>query len=138
MEPYCLAAGTILYQAEWSFEEGPGTPSGVTAARAGWLATGHVGRLVAREGLRWGAIYLGLASRQGQAQIRATASGSVVDSMFPADMEAVLLPPVTPAMPKLHGARLVGHRSCRRSRAAGHRAYRKGIIAQGALTTGGS
>jgi len=96
--PYRLASGTIVYQADGRAEEGLGTPSVVTAARAGWLASGHVGRLVAREGQHWGAIYLGLASRQGQAQIRAAASGSVVDSTFPADMEAVLVPPVTPAM----------------------------------------
>jgi hypothetical protein len=93
-----MAEGTIVYQADGRAEEGLGTPSVVTAARAGWLASGHVGRLVAREGQRWGAVYLGLASRQGQSQIRAAASGSVVDSTFPADMEAILVPPVTPAM----------------------------------------
>lgn len=96
--PYRLVSGTIVYQADGRAEEGLGTPSVVTAARAGWLASGHVGRLVAREDQRWGAIYLGLASRQGQAQIRAAASGSVVDSTFPADMEAILVPPVTLAM----------------------------------------
>lgn len=96
--PYRLAPGTIVYQADGRAEEGLGTPSVVTKSRAGWLASGHVGRLVARDGVRWGALYLGMATRQGQAQIRATASGSVVDSTYEDDMSGVIIPPVTPAM----------------------------------------
>lgn len=96
--PYRLAVGSIVYQADGRSEEGLGTPSVVTAAREGWLASGHVGRLVAREGVQFGALYLGLATRQGQAQIRAAASGSVVDSTFVEDMQAVVIPPVTSAM----------------------------------------
>ncbi len=76
----------------------PWTLSVVTRARDGWLASGPVGRLVARDGTRWGAVYLGLASRHGQAQIRAAASGSVVDSTYADDMAAVLVPPVSAAM----------------------------------------
>ena len=97
-EPYRLASGTIVYQADGRAEEGLGTPSVISQSRAGWLASGHVGRLVARDGVRWGPLYLGLATRQGQAQIRATASGSVVDSTFEHDMAGVIIPPVTPAM----------------------------------------
>lgn len=96
--PYRLQAGSIVYQADGRAEEGLGTPSVVTQSRADWLASGHVGRLVAREGVRWGGLYLGLVTRQGQAQIRASASGSVVDSTFVGDMQAVIIPPVTLAM----------------------------------------
>lgn len=96
--PYRLTPGTIVYQADGRAEEGLGTPSVVTESRRGWLASGHVGRLVARPGTQWGALYLGLATRQAQAQIRAAASGSVVDSTFVEDMSAVLMPPVTTAM----------------------------------------
>lgn len=96
--PYKLLPGTIVYQADGRAEEGLGTPSVVTAARAGWLASGHVGRLVAREGARWGAVYLALASVQVQVQVRAAASGSVVDSTYPEDMAGVLVPPVSAAM----------------------------------------
>ena len=96
--PYRLAPGTIVYQADGRAEEGLGTPSVVTSAREGWLASGHVGRLLKRNGTRWGALYLGLATRHGQVQIRASASGSVVDSTFEADMASVIIPPVTLAM----------------------------------------
>lgn len=96
--PYKLLPGTIVYQADGRAEEGLGTPSVVTAARAGWLASGHVGRLVAKEGERWGAVYLGLASAHVQAQIRAAASGSVVDSTYPEDMASILVPPVPTAL----------------------------------------
>lgn len=95
---YRLTAGTIVYQADGRAEEGLGKPSVVTSAREGWLASGHVGRLVARNGTRWGAAYLGLASRHGQAQIKAAASGSVVDSTFVGDMAAVVVPPVGVAL----------------------------------------
>lgn len=98
VEAYRLRPGTVVYQADGRAEEGLGTPGVVTAGRAGWLASGHVGRIVTRPERRWGAVYLGLASRHGQVQIRAAASGSVVDSTFPDDMSAVLLPPVTAAM----------------------------------------
>jgi hypothetical protein len=94
---YRLAAGTIVYQADGRAEEGLGTPAVVTEARDGWLASGHVGRIVAREGVSWGRIYLGLATRHGQAQIRAAASGSVVDSTFESDMAEVLIPEVSGA-----------------------------------------
>lgn len=96
--PYRLAPGTIVYQADGRAEEGLGNPSVVTSARNDWLASGHVGRLVGRDGTRWGALYLGLATRHGQAQIRASASGSVVDSTFEADMASIMIPPVTLAM----------------------------------------
>lgn len=65
---YRLTAGTIVYQADGRAEEGLGTPAVVTAERAGWLARGHVGRLLAREGERWGAVYLGFASRKARAR----------------------------------------------------------------------
>lgn len=97
-DPYRLAPGTIVYQADGRAEEGLGTPSVITQSRTGWLASGHVGRLIARDGVRWGALYLGLATRQGQAQIRATASGSVVDSTYEDDMAGVIIPPIAPAM----------------------------------------
>jgi hypothetical protein len=96
--PYQLSAGTIVYQADGRAEEGLGTPSVITVARDGWLASGHVGRLAAREGVPWGQIYLALASMQCQVQIRATASGSVVDSTFVEDMEQILTPPIPRAV----------------------------------------
>jgi len=118
--PYRLTAGSIVYQADGRAEEGLGTPSVVTRARAGWLASGHVGRLVARDGVPWGAAYLGVASRQGQAQIRAAASGSVVDSTFEEDMAAILVPPVTSVM-AISAQRLGRNRRGGRARTKLHR-----------------
>ena len=85
----------IVYQADGRADEGLGTPSVVVPARMGWFASGHVGRVVAREGVSFGALYLGLAAWQAQVQIRSLASGSVVDSTFEWDMGRVLLPAVT-------------------------------------------
>lgn len=90
---YELRAGWSVYQADGRAEESLGIPAMVTPDREGWLASGHVGRLVPREGTDPGWLYLASRTWHVQAQIKSLASGSVVDSTFPEDMESVVLPP---------------------------------------------
>lgn len=90
---YEVHTGWILYQADGRAEETLGLPAMITRERDGWLASGHVGRVVAHEDVDLGWLYLALRTSCAQIQIKALASGSVVDSTFPFDMETVVLPP---------------------------------------------
>ena len=67
----------------------------VTRDRHGWMASGHVGRVVARPGVDPGWLYLALGSSHARVQIKSKASGSVVDGTYEDDMEAILLPPTS-------------------------------------------
>lgn len=60
-----------------------------------WLASGHVGKLVAKDAADAGRLYLAFQSPHAQMQLKAFASGSVVDATFPADAENVILSPLT-------------------------------------------
>jgi hypothetical protein len=63
-------------------------------------------RLIPREGVRPGAVWLGVATPQVQAQIEALSFGSVVDHMNPWDVEAVLVGAVE--MPSRYRSKLPG------------------------------
>jgi len=91
---YELCTGWIAYPADGRAEEALGRPVFITSDRNGWLASGHVGRLDAKHGVDPGWLYLATSVWQVQVQIKASASGSVVDSTFVQDMEEVVLPPV--------------------------------------------
>lgn len=91
---YELRSGWIAYPADGRAEEELGTPVLVTKDRNGWLASGHIGRLVPKAGVDAGWLFLALKTRQAQIQLKARASGSVVDSTFPVDMNEVILPPL--------------------------------------------
>ena len=93
VENYALRAGWIAYPADGRAEEGLGTPVLVTRDRDGWLASGHIGRVIPKTGVDAGWLFLALKTNHAQMQLKARASGSVVDSTFPNDMEAVILPP---------------------------------------------
>jgi hypothetical protein len=90
---YELQKGWLAYQADGRAEEALGLPVMITSDRAGWLASGHIGRLVPNRDIDPGWLYLALRSWVAQIQIKSLASGSVVDSTFPVDMESVILPP---------------------------------------------
>jgi hypothetical protein len=91
-EDYEVRENWIVYPADGRAEEALGTPALVTSDRSGWLASGHVGRVIPRDGVESGWLYVALRTRVAQVQLKAAASGSVVDSTFPPDMERVLLP----------------------------------------------
>ncbi len=88
---YQLEQGWIVYPADGRVEGRLGTPVMVTATRDGWLASGHVGRLIP-ENASPGFLYLALSSAVVQAQLSARACGSVVDSVYPGDVETIVVP----------------------------------------------
>ena len=90
---YELRAGWIAYQADGRAEAALGTPVMITSDRDGWLASGHIGRLIPRSGTDAGWLYVAAATWQAQVQLKSKASGSVVDSTFEGDMGDVVLPP---------------------------------------------
>lgn len=90
---YQLKPHTICYQADGRVEGGLGVPALVTNDRIDWLASGHIGRLIAKDEKNVGWILLACLTWYTLIQIRSMASGSVVDSTFPEDMEKVILPP---------------------------------------------
>ena len=90
---YQLTAHSIVYQADGRAEEKLGLPAMVTPDRHGWMASGHVGRVVPRLGIDSGWLYLALGSSPARIQIKAKASGSVVDGTYENDMAKILLPP---------------------------------------------
>jgi hypothetical protein len=90
---YELRKGWSVYQADGRAEEALGVPAMVPGDRDRWLASGHVGRLVPERGTNAGWLWLAASTWQVQAQLKSLASGSVVDSTFPRDMETVILPP---------------------------------------------
>jgi hypothetical protein len=92
-DAYALRSGWIAYQADGRAEEALGLPVMVTPDREGWLASGHVGRVIANNDVNRGWLYAALRTPQAQLQLKALASGSVVDATFPSDMESVVLPP---------------------------------------------
>lgn len=94
IDRYRLKPGWIAYQADGRSEEALGEPVMITTSRADWLASGHVGRLAAKDSADAGCLYLAFQTPHAQMQLKALASGSVVDATFPADAEAVVLPPL--------------------------------------------
>lgn len=90
---YELQEGWSVFMADGRAEKDLGVVAMVPPDRRGWIASGHVGRLVPRAGTDPGWLWLAARTWHVQAQIKALASGSVVDSTYPADMESVILPP---------------------------------------------
>ena len=104
IDRYRLRSGWIAYQADGRSEEALGEPVMITSARDDWLASGHVGRIVANNRDDAGRLFLAFQTPHAQLQLKALASGSVVDATFPADAEAVILPPLPDAPgPEIEG-----------------------------------
>jgi restriction endonuclease S subunit len=89
---YSLHKDWIAYPADGRVEGELGNPVIITADREGWLASGHVGRIIPKDKDDLGFLYLALKSQHSQIQIKSRASGSVVDSTFEDDMERTILP----------------------------------------------
>jgi len=90
---YELHPGWIVFQADGRAEESLGYPSVVTQERDGWFASGHVGRVIPADPADTGWLWASMASDAVQEQIAALACGSVVDALYPDDLESVVLPP---------------------------------------------
>ena len=90
---YELRRGVVCFQADGRAEESLGYPSMVTSERDGWLASGHVGRAAPKSSDDAGWLWASLASDAVREQVAALACGSVVDALYPEDLENVVLPP---------------------------------------------
>ena len=89
---YRLSEGWIAYPADGRVEGRLGTPVMVTQSRDGWYASGHVGRIVPHTNIDPGYVYLAISHPAVQAQIYSLACGSVVDAVYPEDVEKVAIP----------------------------------------------
>ena len=87
----------LAFGAEGRAEDRISQPALITGDRADWLANNHVMRVRPRDGVNRGWLYLCFASWQVQAQVKATACGSVVDAVSPGDLDEVILPPTDDA-----------------------------------------
>lgn len=92
-ERYALKKGWTVFQADGRAEESLAVPVMVTPDRDGWLASGHVGRLVPRDGVDPGWLYLATMCATSQLQLKTLACGSVVDALYPDAIAGVVLPP---------------------------------------------
>ena len=85
-------------QADGRAEERLGVPAVVSENREGWLASGHVARIVPLEEADESWIYCAIASDLVQAQISSLACGSMVDALYEDDLAKVILPPRTSSL----------------------------------------
>lgn len=92
---YELRRGSTVFMADGRAEKDLGVVAMIPPDRDGWLASGHVGRLMPHADTDPGWLWIAARTWHAQLQIKSLASGSVVDSTYPADMEGVILPPDT-------------------------------------------
>lgn len=97
---YKLRGDWLAFPADGRAEEGLGEPVVITGDRHGWLASGHVGRVVPKPDVSPGLLYLARRTPHAQVQIKSLACGSVVDATYPQAVEGVVLPP----LPELAGS----------------------------------
>lgn len=89
---YRLKEGYIAYPADGRVEGRLGTPVYVTKNREDWYASGHIGRIKAHENINPGYLYLAMKHPAVQAQLYSLACGSVVDAVYPEDVENIIIP----------------------------------------------
>lgn len=89
---FVLKAGTTIFTCDGRSEEALGEPGYVMPIWDGWMASNHVIRLVAKEGVPSGYLYLAVASPWVQMQLKACASGSVVDAIEPDSVSKIVVP----------------------------------------------
>jgi type I restriction enzyme S subunit len=91
-EQFLLKSGATLLTADGRAEENLADCVFVTEDRAGWAASGHVHRVTPRNGINPGLVYLACSCALVQAQLKALATGSVVDALSTADVASVVVP----------------------------------------------
>ena len=91
-DAFRLAAGTTLLTADGRAEENLADCALVAKDREGWAASGHVHRVSPRTGIHPGLVYLACSCRPVQTQLKALATGSVVDALSDGDVASVIVP----------------------------------------------
>lgn len=94
VDEFTLGAGTTVFGARGRAEERVALPALVTNDRANWLASHNVMRVRPIDAANAGWLYLCLATDHVQAQVKASAFGSVVDVVDPDNLRRVVLPPL--------------------------------------------
>jgi hypothetical protein len=100
---YLLSEGMVLLTSDGRAEENLADCAMVRRDRAGWAASGHVHRLIAKDGIHPGLLYLACACEPVQACLKSLATGSVVDALSVPDVESVIVP-----FPRGHEAQELG------------------------------
>ncbi len=91
-DQFRLKIGTTLLTADGRAEENLADCALVTEDRAGWAASGHVHRVTPRSGINAGLVYLACSCAPVQSQLKALATGSVVDALSDEDVASVVVP----------------------------------------------
>ena len=89
---FLLTAGTTLLTADGRAEENLADCALVAKDREGWAASSHVHRVSPHTGIHPGLVYLACSCAPVQAQLKALATGSVVDALSDDDAASVLVP----------------------------------------------
>jgi hypothetical protein len=91
-DSFRLRVGMTLLTADGRAEENLADCALVARDRDGWAASGHVHRLMPRDGVHPGILYLACSCMPAQIQFKSLATGSVVDALSTGDVESVLVP----------------------------------------------
>lgn len=91
-EQFQLQAGTTVLTSDGRAEENLADCAYITEERHGWGASGHVHRIIPKEGINPGLVYLGCSSPPVQALLKSLATGSVVDALSEGDLAATVIP----------------------------------------------
>ena len=91
-DQFRLQPGTTVLTADGRAEENLADCALITQDRAGWGASGHVHRVTPRAGINPGLVYLACSCAPVQAQLKALATGSVVDALSDVDVASVTVP----------------------------------------------
>jgi hypothetical protein len=92
IDDYVLTEGTTLLTSDGRAEENLADCAFVDHDRSGWAASVHVHRVTPRPGVHPGLVYLACACSPVQVQLKALATGSVVDALSTGDVSSVIVP----------------------------------------------
>lgn len=87
-----ISTGWTLFTCDGRAEEQLGSPAFVHSGWNGWKASNHVMRAMAKGDIHPGYLYLAIRSPYTQLQIKARATGSVVDALDPETLSDVVIP----------------------------------------------
>lgn len=89
---FVLKAGSTIFTCDGRSEEALGTPAYVLPIWDGWMASEHVMRVEPTQELGHGYLYLTLTSPWVQKQLKARATGSVIDALEPEEIANIIIP----------------------------------------------
>ncbi|MBY4040281.1 hypothetical protein HQO38_20475 [Rhodococcus fascians] len=92
VDEFALGVGTLVFGARGRAEERIALPALITEERASWLASHNVMRVRPHSTVNPGWLYLCFATEHVQIQVKASAFGSVIDVVDPANLGEVVLP----------------------------------------------